>query len=74
MTWEYTTTNDGKMKIYDGNNNLISTIENDGSGFTIPQDILDVMRNEAQKAMNNDNLDRWREIYTQLSSNDIQEK
>jgi len=74
MTWEYTTTNDGKMKMYDGNNNLISTIENDGSGFTIPQDILDVMRNEAQKAMNNDNLDHWREIYTQLSSNDIQEK
>lgn len=55
MTWFYNITDDGSMEIYedDGENTrLIKTLENDGSGFTIPNDVREVMRETWEQEAN----------------------
>jgi len=72
MTWTYTTVDDGShLEIYDHKNEKITTLQNDGRGFTIPTDIFDVMRQEAEKARQNGNMERWRDIHIRLADNDI---
>jgi len=34
--------------VSDSGNNRVTTMENDGSGFTVPDDVLDVMFQEAK--------------------------
>ncbi len=47
MTWYYDIAADGSsMDVYDHAGTLIETLTNDGSGFTIPDDILEVMRSD----------------------------
>lgn len=44
MTWYYDIAEDGsKMEIYDHTGTVSKTINNDGSGFEIPGDILQAM-------------------------------
>lgn len=50
MTWKYDIAEDGSsMEIIDHKGNLVKTLQNDGSGFKIPDDILEVMKQEAKK-------------------------
>jgi len=75
MTWTYEIEEDGgSMKIYDHNDTLMKTIENDGSGFRLPHDIFTVMREEAEKARSNQNTERWRDIHIRLADNDVNSK
>lgn len=49
MTWYFDISDDGtEMDVYDHNGNLVETVQNDGSGFTIPGDIHAVMRNSME--------------------------
>lgn len=53
MTWYYDIADDGgSMDVYDHTGALAETIQNDGSGFTTPHDVLDVMYDEAVQAYN----------------------
>jgi len=60
------------MHVYDHTGSLVETIENDGSGFHFPSDIFAVMRQEATKAREKGNIDRWRDIQTQIKSSAIE--
>lgn len=79
MTWKYLIADDGSsMDIFDhtqdpSTDTPLETLQNDGSGFTIPDDIQTVMRNEAEKARNNNNTERWRDIHIRMAVNDIEE-
>jgi len=75
MTWYYELNDDNsKMNIYDQSDNLVKTLENDGNGFTILDDVCSVMRSEAEKARSNSNMDRWRDIHIRLADDDIAPK
>lgn len=52
MTWRYKLTDAGNLSIYDHNGDHITTLMNDGSGFEIPGDIEDVMRQEWEASAN----------------------
>jgi len=74
MTWYYNISDDASgMDIFDHTGTIVKTQENDGSGFTIPSDIQRAMREEADKARSNDNMERWRDIHIRLADNDIKE-
>jgi len=73
MTWNYDIDN-GEMKVYDHNGDLVTTLENNGSGFTIPDDVSSVMRQQAEKARNNGNMERWRDIHIRIADDDIAPK
>jgi len=52
MTWYYTITEGGTdMDVYDHTGSRVTTLTNDGTGFQIPDDILDVMLEEFNQAM-----------------------
>jgi len=75
MTWNYDIADDGsEMKVIDSKGNLVETIQNDGSGFEIPNDVTSVMREQAEKARANNNMERWRDIHIRLADNDIAPK
>jgi len=75
MTWLYEIGADGdKLMVYDHNGNLIKTVSNDGDGFRFVEVVSDVMKSEAQKARNNDNMSRWRDIHIRLAAKDIAAK
>jgi len=75
MTWNYDIADDGsEMKVIDSKGNLVETIQNDGSGFEIPNDVTSVMREQAEKARSNNNTERWRDIHIRLADNDIAPK
>lgn len=47
MTWYYDIADDNsQMDIYDQTGTLVTTVDNDGSGFRIPGDVLEIMRQE----------------------------
>lgn len=72
MTWYYNIADDASsMDIIDGYDTIITTVNNDGSGFTIPTGIKSIMRSEAEKAEQNGDLERWREIHIQIADDDI---
>lgn len=64
------------MEIYDENGNLVKTANNDGSGFetTNPDIVVETMREKADAARANGNMERWRDIHIRLASNDIEPK
>jgi len=75
MTWTYNITNDNSsMDVIDSNGTVVTTIQNGGSGFTIPDDVTSVMRDEASTARANGNMERWRDIHIRLADNDIAPK
>lgn len=75
MTWTYVIDSDAShLTIYDHTGSKVKTIENDGSGFKIPTDVTDTMREEANKARNNNEMERWRDIHIRLADNDIAPK
>jgi len=75
MTFYYKISNDGSdMTVYDHTGKEIKTRKNDGSGFTLPDDVCGVMRDEAEKARQNENMERWRDIHIRLADNDIAPK
>lgn len=48
MTWTYILASDySSLEVYDHTGALITTLTNDGSGFSPKQDALQVMENEA---------------------------
>ena len=74
MTWHYQISDDGsQMDIWDHTGQLIKTLQNDGSGLTLPNDVTAVMRSEAEAARANNNMDRWRDIHIRLADDDIAE-
>lgn len=53
MTWHYSISDDGSsMTVYDHTGAEVATVQNDGGGFRIPNDVLDVMYSEAIDAYN----------------------
>lgn len=46
MTWTHTINDSGELEVYDHAGSLVTTIPNDGTGFRLPSDILDVMHDE----------------------------
>lgn len=64
MSWEYSIADDGSLlKVWDHNQDPatdtpIATVQNDGGGFNIPGDILNVMQSEYATATENNNTDR----------------
>lgn len=74
MTFTYDIATDGSsMDVVDHTGTVVRTLSNDGGGFRLPQDVCDVMREEAEKARSNGNMSRWRDIHIRLASNDISE-
>jgi hypothetical protein len=74
MTWKYQTSDDvDEMDIWDHTDTLVKTLQNDGTGFTIPDDVTDVMRSEAAAARDNGNMERWRDIHIRLADDDIEQ-
>jgi len=72
MTWMYELVNGSdKLIIYDHNDEKIVEKKNDGSGFHLPEDITNTMREEAEKAREKDNMNRWRDIHIRLADNDF---
>lgn len=63
----------GEMEVYDHEGSLVATITNDGSGFRIPDRVISVMRDEAEKARSNNNTKRWRDIHIRLATSDIKQ-
>lgn len=43
MTWTYKFTNAGNLSVYDHNSTHVTTVMNDGSGVSVPDDVLSVM-------------------------------
>jgi len=75
MTWEYyINTKKEQMEVYDHNGIMVGTVKKENSGYRIPQDITDIMRQEADKARSNANMERWRDIHIRLADNDIAPK
>jgi hypothetical protein len=73
MTWTYQVSGGGdSMDIFDHTGALIKTVQNDGSGFSLPRDVLDVMRAEAKKARKNNDTERWRDIHIRIADNDLE--
>jgi len=62
------------MDVIDHNGTNITTIQNNGEGFKIPDDIYDIMRKEAEKARTNGDMERWRDIHIRLADDDISPK
>ena len=53
MTWYYDIADGGgSMDVYDHTGSLAKTVENDGGGFSIPHDVLDIMFDAAVVAYN----------------------
>lgn len=51
MTWYYDIAADNSsMDVYDHTGALVASVPNDGSGFELPGDVLDVMHGEAVDA------------------------
>lgn len=46
MTWTYKVTDAGNLSVYDHNDDHVTTVMNDGSGFDLPGDVLRVMGDE----------------------------
>jgi hypothetical protein len=75
MTLKYEISDDmQELKVFDHNGNLIKTVQNDGKGFNIPQDIKDIVFDEAEKVQSNGNIQKWRELHLRLASDKIKEK
>jgi hypothetical protein len=62
------------MVIYDHNENEVKQIQNDGTGFQPVDEVQIAMREEAEKARNNGNMERWRNIHIRLAGDDIARK
>jgi len=43
MTWSYTINDSGELEVYDHNGDLNTTLQNDGRGFRLPDDVLQAM-------------------------------
>jgi len=75
MTWTYALTDDGgSMDVFDHTDTLVATIQNDGSGFKSTEEVYSVMRAEAEKARDNENMERWRDIHIRLAADDVAPK
>jgi len=74
MTWTYKITDAGNLSVYDHNDTHVTVVQNDGSGTRLPDDVIDVMREEAETARANNNTERWRDIHIRLATNDIEER
>lgn len=74
MTWYYDISTDrSSMDVYDHTGSLITTIANDGTGFSIPNDVLDVMYDELQTALSNNNNTRAIKISADAACEQINE-
>jgi len=74
MTWTYKLTDADNCSVYDHTDTHVAVIQNDGSGIRLPDDVVDVMRDEAEAARDNNNTERWRDIHIRLATNDIEER
>jgi len=74
MTWTYKITDSSNLSVYDHTGAHVTVIQNDGSGIRLPDDVVDVMRSEAEDARANNNTERWRDIHIRLATNDIEER
>jgi len=74
MTWTYKLTDAGNLSVYDHKQNHVAVVEDDGSGITLPDDVCDVMLSEADIALDNGNVDRWREVCIRIAAEDIEER
>jgi hypothetical protein len=74
MTWTYKLTDSSNLSVYDHTGSHITVVQNDGSGIRLPDDVVDVMRDEAETARDNNNTERWRDIHIRLATNDIEER
>lgn len=78
MTWKYNLKDDGTMDIIDHEETVVETIQNNGAGFTIPDDIKDVMRTHLKNEFG-DNGNALQSKYGQdllldMLTEDIEEK
>lgn len=74
MAWNYALAADNSsMDVYDHTGALITTYQNDGSGFSIPGDVLDVMHSELQAALSNGKTDRAISIAADAACEQIEE-
>jgi len=73
MTWTYKLTQAGNLSVYDHNGDHVTTVINDGSGITLPTDVLQVMRDEAEAARAAGDTARWRDIHIRMAARDIEE-
>lgn len=77
MTWHYEVSADSsELRVWDhtqdpATETPLTTAQNDGSGFTLPGDVLDVMRSEADAAQGSD-ITRWRNIHIRMAHGDVE--
>jgi len=74
MSWTYRLTDNANLSVYDHTGEHITVVQNDGSGIRLPDDVVSVMRAEAEDARANGNTERWRDIHIRLATNDIEER
>lgn len=46
MTWTYKLTDAGNLSVYDHTGSHVTTVMNDGSGVSVPDDVLSVIGDE----------------------------
>jgi len=75
MTWTYSIPADNsEIVVYDHTGTEAATVPNDGSGITVPDDVLDVMAQEFDAALSNDNRDRALKIARDAAFEQIEEQ
>jgi len=74
MTWTYKITDSSNLSVYDHNDTHVTVVQNNGSGIRLPDDVQNVMRQEAEDARDSGNTERWRDIHIRLATNDIKER
>lgn len=72
MTWTYERT-DGGVTIRDHDGTEITTLENNGRGLVLPDDILTVMSSEFDTAVSNHDFQRAFQIIGDASFEQIEE-
>jgi len=72
MTWYYEISSDSRSAdVYDHTGTLITTIDNNGTGFS-KQDVLEVMHSELHAALSNSNSSRAIEIAADAACEQIE--
>jgi len=75
MTWTYSINKEKKqMEVYDHNGDMVGAVPKGDSGYRTHADVTQIMRQEADKARSNGNMERWRDIHIRLADDDIARK
>lgn len=75
MSWSYEILNNGQeMNVYDHNDNLITTLKNNGGGFVLPNDIFEVMIEEVVSRGLSDTSEWQTQTIVSIAADDVSQR